>query len=171
MAGHDVVQSNVSVFLWWGWGKRRKQSLSMAGLGVINRTLGVPDKNQEWQTSSDWQSFYVRAASLNSDRQWRTWLKHVTTSRNVAGLIPLGVRGSILFTLSFRPHYGPGVGTAEMSTRDILRFPFRALLFDFYGFNKQTHTFVIVSTIIIAFWKTLNSYTFRTLPVHHQSLH
>ena len=35
----------------------------------------------------------------NSDKQWHSSLKHCATSRNVAGLIPSGIRGSIYIYL------------------------------------------------------------------------
>ena len=44
--------------------------------------------------------------------RWRSWLRHCATCRKVAGSIPDGVIGIFLFTLSFRPHYGPGVDSA-----------------------------------------------------------
>jgi hypothetical protein len=39
--------------------------------------------------------------------QWRSWLRHCATRRNVTGLIPDGVIGI------FRSHYGPGVDSAS----------------------------------------------------------
>ena len=45
--------------------------------------------------------------------RWRSWLRHCATSRKVAGSIPDGVIGIFSLTLSFRPHYGPGVDSAS----------------------------------------------------------
>jgi len=38
---------------------------------------------------------------------------HCATSQKVAGSIPVGVIGNFSLTQSFRPHYGPGVGSAS----------------------------------------------------------
>jgi len=43
---------------------------------------------------------------------WCSWLRHCTTSQNVAGSIPDGVIG-IFHWQFFRPHYGPGVDSAS----------------------------------------------------------
>jgi hypothetical protein len=42
----------------------------------------------------------------------RSWLRHYTTSRKVAGSIPDGVTG-IFQSQSFLPHYGPGVDSVS----------------------------------------------------------
>jgi len=54
----------------------------------------------------------VMHLSLKGTR-WRVWLRHWATSRKVAGSIPDGVIGNFSLTLSFRPHYGPGVDSAS----------------------------------------------------------
>jgi hypothetical protein len=41
---------------------------------------------------------------------WRSWLRHCSTSRKVAGSIPDGVIGIFL---SFRSYYGPGVDSSS----------------------------------------------------------
>ena len=46
-------------------------------------------------------------------KRWRSWLRQCATSRKVAGSIPDGVIGIFHLTLSFRPHYGPGVDSAS----------------------------------------------------------
>jgi hypothetical protein len=46
---------------------------------------------------------------IRTDTRWRSWLRHCTTSRKVAGLIPGGSTGIFLF----RPHYGTGVDSAS----------------------------------------------------------
>jgi len=51
----------------------------------------------------------------------------------------------------------------------ILYFPFRALRFNIYSFNRQMHTAVITFKIILLI--TLNSYKFQTLLVHHHGVH
>jgi len=41
-----------------------------------------------------------------------THSRHCARSRQIAGSIPDGAIGSVSFTETFRPHYGPGVDSA-----------------------------------------------------------
>ena len=44
---------------------------------------------------------------------WRTWFRHCATSQKVAGSIPDVVTRIFRWHNPFRPHYGPGVGSAS----------------------------------------------------------
>jgi hypothetical protein len=55
---------------------------------------------------------FGKVFTSNWGTRWRSWLRHYTTSRKVAGSIPDDIIGIFLLTLSFRQHYGPGVNSA-----------------------------------------------------------
>jgi len=44
--------------------------------------------------------------------RWHSWLRHCAISRKVAGSFCRWCHWNFLLTLSFRPHYGPGVDSA-----------------------------------------------------------
>ena len=41
------------------------------------------------------------------------WLRYCATNRKVADSIPAGVSGFVIYIISFRSHYGPGVDSAS----------------------------------------------------------